>query len=216
VLRGLGRLATENSSISLNRRLLEDALTTDLLRAFSYVDWRLVLEKHVHDVPARVTEAQGLLCRMLQDKEAHATERVFRLLGILSPEHDVHTIYRGLAMLNVDVRASSLELLESFLPARFRSAVLALVDDVSDDDRIVAAGILTERAPADYEAVLRALLEVESSSIRSVAVYHVGEFGISRFAPAVQAMEAESDSALDVVVRQSVEWLKAPVPEGVT
>ena len=216
MLRGLGRLATENPSISLNRRLLEDARTTDLLRAFSYVDWRLVLEKHVHDVPARATEAQGLLCRMLQDKEAHATERVFRLLGILSPEQDVHTIYRGLAMQNVDVRASSLELLESFLPARFRSAVLALVDDVSDDDRIVAAGILTERAPADYEAVLRALLEVESSSIRSLAVYHVGELGISRFAPAVQAMEAEPDSALDVLVRQSVEWLKPPIPEGAT
>ena len=216
VLRALGRLATENPSISLNRAQLEQALGRDLNRAFSYIDWRLVLEKHINDAPGRETEAQGLLCRMLLDKEAHATERIFRLLGILSPEQDVHTIYRGLAMQSADIRASSRELLESFLPARFRSAVLALVDDVSDEERIVTSGVLAERAPADYEAVLRTLLDVESSSIRSLAVYHVGELGISRFAPAILAMKAEPDSALDVLVRQSVEWLNPPVPEGAT
>lgn len=216
VLRALGRLTAGNPSITLDRRELEGALDAELRRAFMFIDWRLVLEAGAKEIPARQTAAFGLLCRMLADKETHAIERVFRLLGILSPDQDVHTIYRGLSMMDADVRASSRELLESFVRPRFRTPVLGLVDEVPDDQRLEFAGARYRPSGLGYEPLLREMLAGGGEAVRGLAVYHVGELGISEFAPAVSAIEADSDTALGTLVRQSLEWLNVPNPEAVT
>ncbi|MFT6398719.1 MAG: AAA family ATP:ADP antiporter [Bradymonadia bacterium] len=216
LLRALGRHTAANPGLTIDRGAVEDALSAELSRAFAFIDWRLILERGATEIPARKTAAFGLLCRMLADKEIHAIERVFRLLGILSPGQDVHTIFRGLNMRDGDVRASSRELLDSFVRPKFRAPVLGIVDEVPDGQRLELAGAHYRPSGLAYEPLLRRMLAGGSESIRSLAVYHVGELGISEFAQAVEAIEAGEDTALGTLVRQSLEWLNVQNPEVAT
>jgi AAA family ATP:ADP antiporter len=56
-------------------------------------------------------------------------ERIFRLMKLLLPEHDLHSAYVGLQSENAAVHANAVEFLENALPAQFRSLVLPLIDN---------------------------------------------------------------------------------------
>ena len=64
-------------------------------------------------------------------------ERIFRLMKLLLPEHDLHSAYFGLQSGNALVHSNALEFLEHALPARLRDLLLPLIDsEVSLDERI--------------------------------------------------------------------------------
>jgi hypothetical protein len=64
-------------------------------------------------------------------------ERIFRLMKLLLPEHDLHSAYFGLQSGNALVHSNALEFLEQALPARLRTLLLPLIDsEVSLDERI--------------------------------------------------------------------------------
>jgi HEAT repeat protein len=87
--------------------------------------------------------AAGDLARAasLQDEMVHEVERVFRLMKLLFPEEDMHSVYVGLRSGTPTVRANALEFLEQALPPQIRDVLLPLVDtDVSIDERVRLAG----------------------------------------------------------------------------
>ena len=144
---------------------------------------------------------------------AEALPVVLRLLGVLHPEQDLGTINRGLTSPRADVRASSRELLESFVAPRLRDAVLGLVDDVPDEQRLLHSGAFHQPTRLGYVALLEQLLETRSDSLQSLAVYHIGELGIAELRGRVEALEPTPESSLATVVRQTVALLRlAPEP----
>jgi hypothetical protein len=56
-------------------------------------------------------------------------ERIFRLMKLLLPEHDLHSAYVGLQSENAAVHANAVEFLENALPTQFRTLVLPLIDN---------------------------------------------------------------------------------------
>jgi hypothetical protein len=64
-------------------------------------------------------------------------ERIFRLMKLLSPEHDLHSAFVGLQSGNAVVHANAIEFLEHALPAQLRNLLLPLIDsEVRLVDRI--------------------------------------------------------------------------------
>jgi hypothetical protein len=64
-------------------------------------------------------------------------ERIFRLMKLLSPEHDLHSAYVGLQSGNAVVHANAIEFLEHALPPQLRMLLLPLIDsEVKLVDRI--------------------------------------------------------------------------------
>jgi len=207
ILRALNRLVSENPNLKLDRKRLDAALEQNLSRAFCLLDWRLTLERGADKHAGRQTTAHGLLVTMLRDKELNSRERMLRLLGALHPEQNVRTIARGLRSPRAEVAASSRELLESFVPSRFRTAVLGLVDDLPDPQRLQSAGTLHQPVGLDYVELLRVLLDTDSDSLRSLAVYHIGELGLSELRATVEELDARPESSLATVVRQTIAQL---------
>jgi len=187
ILRALNRLAT-HPEVELDSSLLNRAIAGTLEAGLRLLDWRLVLLRGAEAEPSRRTPGHDLLVGLLQDKEVHAVERVFRLLSLRSRGEDMKGIHRGLASTNAKVRAGGRELLENLLEAPLREGVLALVDDAPPEMRLLRAAPFYVSKPVDYEFLLGRILEESSESLRCVAAYHVGELGLARFRPRLESM----------------------------
>src|SRR6185436_20122793 len=137
------------------------------------------------------TPGQDLLLSLVRDKEVHAVERLFRLLGLQFRQENLEQIYRGLKSENPKVRASSREVLESFLPTRLRDAVLALVDDAPGVQRLARAVPFYRPEPLDYEGLLERMLDYPGETLRCIAAHHVGEIGLRSLRPRLEAFQVQ-------------------------
>jgi HEAT repeat protein len=179
IIRTLERLVRRHPSFPLDRAPLERAVTETVERAYLYLDCRLILTRAAAKAPERKTPGHELLCTLLRDKSSNARGKLFRLLGLLHPTEDFGQIYRGLGG-GRELRATSMELIESILGEPVRSAVLGLADDGDDALRLSRAGRYHRPLSADYEAVLDLLAAGKSDSVRDVAHFHAAELGLSK------------------------------------
>jgi HEAT repeat protein len=197
ILRGLGRIAANHPEVTFDEALLRQAAERTLEVAFRLVHWRGVLVRGVAEDPRRATPGQELLATLLKDKEVHARERLFRLLGLLFRAEDFEKIYRGLRSSDAKVRAGSRELLENLLEPPMREAVLSLVDE--SPVAIRAGEAYYRAADLDYEGLLALLLEQPGETLRILAVYHVGELGLTSLRPRLEAFRTERTTGLFVL-----------------
>jgi len=96
----------------------------------------------------------------LKDEIVNEVERVFRLMALLFPDEDMHSVYVGLRSGTATVRANAIEFLDQALPPQIRDVLLPLVDpDVSIDERVRIAermiGAPLAEEPADVAALQR-------------------------------------------------------------
>ena len=190
ILRALNRVAA-HPEVAFDPEILEGATSSTLEAALRLLDWRLVLLAGAESEPRRKTPGHGLLVALLQDKEANTKERLFRLLALRFRAEDLKGIHRGLASSNPKVRAGGRELLESLLVPPVREAVLALVDDAPDEERLRRAAPFYTSPPLHYESLLGLLLDQKSESLRCVAAYHVGELGLTSLRPRLESLRPE-------------------------
>ncbi|HVR71282.1 MAG TPA: HEAT repeat domain-containing protein [Vicinamibacteria bacterium] len=201
ILRGLGRIAAEHPEVPLDQGVLRAATARTLEAAFRLGHWRAVLRAGRREDERRATRGHELLVAMLKDKEVHTRERVFRLLGLLHRAEDFESIYRGLHNRNAKVRASSREFLENVLASPQREAVLALIEEGDDIDRLAGAGPYYTSRPLQYVDVLAAILDTAGESLRCIAAHHVGELGLQEMRPRLEAL---TRGASGLFVRQVV------------
>jgi AAA family ATP:ADP antiporter len=91
-------------------------------------------------VAVSASSAPPQMLRPLADNLDTVLERIFRLLGLIYPPHDLHQAYRGLLSQNPTIRANSLEFLDNLLEADDREWLLPIVDEeLPLRDRLAAA-----------------------------------------------------------------------------
>ncbi len=148
------------------------------------------------DLPADQPVVAGL--RRSMEKEI---ERIFRLLGLLARQGDLHSAYVGLRSTDTAVRANALEFLENVLRPQLRSLVLPLVDGlVSDAERIALANRLVGAPVESLEQAVATLLGSEDSWLKSCAAYAVGDLQL-------EGLHADLDrwgNHADPLVRETV------------
>jgi AAA family ATP:ADP antiporter len=128
-------------------------------------------------------------------------ERIFRLLGLLASQDDLHSAYVGLQSTDTVVRSNALEFLEHVLRPQLRSLVVPLVDrQVTEKERIDLANRLVGAPVESVEQALGALLGSEDSWLKACAAYAVGNLQID-------ALHSELDrwaNHADPLVRETV------------
>jgi hypothetical protein len=209
-LRALNRVAV-HPEVVLDTEILESATTSTLEAALRLLDWRLVLLQGARADPSRKTAGHEILAALLQDKETSTRERLFRLLSLRFRTEDMKGIHRGLLSTNPKVRAGGRELLENLIAPSLREAVLALVDDAPDADRLRRAAPFYTPVPLHYESLLATILDRSSESLRCVAAYHIGELGLTNLRPRLESLRPdETGFFLARVVERALALLAAP------
>jgi hypothetical protein len=210
ILRGMNRLAAF-ADAEFDPALLRRAVTAAAEGVFRLVHWRSVLERAARGREERATPGHGLLVQLLQDKEAQAVERLFRLLALQHRGEDFKGIYRGLRAAEARARASSRELLENLLLPPLRGPVLAIVDEAPDASRLARAGDLYVPEPLGYEDVLRLILDRGGESLRCVVAHHIGEVGLVALRPRLERLRG---SGASFFLARVVERALAAFPPG--
>ena len=165
--------------MALDQAALRVATERTINGAIELLYWRVNLVRGAAAEPTRLTPGHSLIVMLLRDKERHAVERIFRLLGLAFRHEDLRSIHRGLANANPKVRAGSRELLENLLVPPLRESVLGLVDDVADERRLAGLRPDLARASIAYEALLTLLGDGHRQTFRSLAEYHARELGVT-------------------------------------
>ncbi len=205
ILRGLGRLRSENPGMPLDAKLLREAVDQNMSAAFRVMRWRRALELGAEALSSRQTVSHDMLVALLKDKQSHTLERLFRLFNLLANDEDFLRIYRGLHSLKREARAGSRELVENLVQPPLRRSLLTLIDDLFE-----TASVQTEDDEvAQYEAVLEELLVSGTESLSSLAAYHIGELRLAALRRVLDGLPALSDHHANVV-QQALMALEDP------
>lgn len=195
IIRALETLVAKHPTLDPDRRTLGRVITETVARAYRHLDARLSLERGAQLTAARATPGHELLLNVLRAKQRNATGRLLRLLGLAHPAADMAGIRRGLRSGAPKLVASSVEVLGSLLEQPLRGAVLGLVEDMPDSERLAAAAPYYRPARRDYEALLEHLLG-ESPALQDFTAFHIAELGLSRLSPQIAALaEIDPDRA---------------------
>jgi AAA family ATP:ADP antiporter len=179
ILRALGRVAADHPEVAIDEAVLQQATQRAIDDAVELLYWHINLGRGAAAQPQRLTPGHSLIVLLLRDKERHAVERIFRLLGLIFRDEDLRSIHRGLANTNPKVRAGSRELLENLVRPPLREWVIGLVDDVGDEARLAGVRPDLSRAPLEYEALVTLLGDGRRQTLRSLARYHARELGLT-------------------------------------
>jgi len=239
ILRGLGRMRANDPTIPIERDTLLQVAQRTLERAVMALHWRRGVEQMGAYEQDALTPAADLLVALLDEQERNAIQRVLRLLHVIEPTAQFRIIYDGLRSPDSKTQASSRELLSHVVPQPLREGILAMVDDVSDDERLATAvsfydppgrtdlaealgeatsaaepGHSREALGTAYAATLRGMLADPSDALRSLVSYHAAELGLEDLRGEVTAASLSEDDVLaEVAVRALELFGKAPTPE---
>ena len=173
ILRSIGRLVTEEPAVRPDAAAIAAAIHQVSTIGLRYARWRTALEhRHASTAPS---PAEGLLKQMLADKQARATEIIFRLLALNNPSEDFERIYRGLHGSRLD-RASGRELLDGVVHASTRDIVLALLEELTDPAQLARLG--ADAGATGYDETVAAIIEASGGALRIIAMRHAEDAGI--------------------------------------
>ena len=207
VLRALGSCRAADPSLTLDDGVLARCLDQTLTDTFRLLDQRLALERGAIGDATRATPVHGLLVDLLRHRQARATERLFRLVGLLFPREDARSLYRGIRDPSPKVRDSSRELLEHLLEPALQGAVLALVDDIVDEERLTRADPFYDRPGIGYVGTLSELLERGEYGDVALVATHIGEVGAGELAPSLEGWRTSASPTVGEAVERALAQL---------
>jgi len=213
MMRALGRIRARSPSVRLDARTLAAVIERTVAGTFQLIAWRVALSRGIDADAARGTAGSELLDAILRDRQGKAIERIFRLLGLAHPGEDFKRMYLGLQIKDPAMRSSSRELLEHTLDQPLRGAVLALIDDLPDAERLTEAMPSRDLELLPYEALLGALLDSGGETLQCFAAYHVGELGLTQLRPQLEQILASGSDFTASVVRRAIDLLDDPERE---
>jgi hypothetical protein len=187
-------VATRNPAVPLDDDLLTRAAGQTVESICRLAHWGEVLDQGGVAEPGRRTPGHQMLVALLRDKAANAEERLFRLLDLLHRGESFRRIYRGFRSSDRRIQASSRELLENVLRPPLKAPVLALVDDDTGPTGRQATAAFYEPAPLDYESLLTRLVEQPGETLRSLAVFHVGELRLRGLRGRIEELRSRETS----------------------
>jgi hypothetical protein len=197
--------------------VLHRRLEQILAETFRLLDRRVTLENHVPRTaqpPAQDMPVRALLMDLLRHRQALSTERLFRLVGLLYPSEDARSLYRGVHDPSPKVRDSSRELLEHLLVPPLQGAVLALVDDIADTDRMARAHPYYVPPKLGYLEALSDLLDHGDAGTVGLVAYHIAEIGAVGLAPRLERLRASPDPAVATAVRHALREIGQVTTDG--
>ena len=213
ILRAIGRCRAADPEVPLDSSVLSRCLEQTLVETFRLLDRRLTLERGAggaYDTATRPMPVRSLLIDLLRHRHALATERLFRLVGLLYPSEDARSLYRGVHDSSTKVRDSSRELLEHLLEPPLRDAVLALVDDIPNSKRLARAHPYYVRPRLNYLETLDDLLDHGDAGTVGLVAYHIAEIGAAGMAQRLERLRASPSPTVVTAVEHALGQIAPP------
>ena len=171
IIGALNKLRRRHPEMELDMQMVEVLLNAEIFG--HYRSYQII---EAVDFPE---ESKEVVAPALKESLAQELERIFRLLNLLSPHLDFHSVYIGLQSQNKTVHDNALEFLESSLKAHLRAVLVPLLDGkVSSKERAVLAARIVHTTVENREQGVAAMISSEDPWFKSCGAYAIGSFGI--------------------------------------
>jgi len=146
----------------------------------------------------------------VRDSLVQESERIFRLMKILYPAHDLHSAFVGVQSAEAAIRDNALEFLEQVLPPAMRALVVPLFDRaVSIEARASAAERVVGVSVGSRDEAVEVLSLSRDPWLQSCAAYAIGELRLAHLAHLVDAWADDADPLLRTTADAARDKLKA-------
>jgi ATP:ADP antiporter, AAA family len=150
----------------------------------------------------------------LRKASGHEEERIFRLLKLVYPDHDLHSAYVGLQSSDPVVYDNALEFLETILAPGLRAVLIPLFDrQVTLLDRKTASPLSSGSSVQRME-ILRTMMMSDNTWLQSCAAYVIGELRIVQFGSALDQWVGDPDPLLQSTAIDARDKLRRAVTSG--
>jgi ATP:ADP antiporter, AAA family len=185
ILRALGRMRADKPRLPIDEPTIRDYARRAVVDAAHYATLadRLALEDST-------SSGTQLLAELLADKRRHAIEHVFRALHILRPRAGWRSVHDAITSSDAERRDSAREIVEHLVPSLVRGPLLAVLDDMSPEQRRARLGELAAGPFPTYESLIAALLDERSESLRCVVAHLVAEHHLHALRPDLARLSA--------------------------
>lgn len=203
----LNKLGQMHPGRRVDRKIIESVLGAEIMGHYRSYQVMGTLAHTLRDAdPVRQGIEESL------DKEL---ERIFRLLKMLYPEHDLHSAYVGLQSPDANVHDNALEFLDSVLPPHIRAVLIPLLDrDVPLSRRIEMADKLLGSALGGRDQAVEVLTTSQDPWLRSCAAYAIGELKLVKFADLVDRWTGDPDPLLRAAASEARLKLREAATHG--
>jgi ATP:ADP antiporter, AAA family len=183
IISALNKIHQVHPETELDTQLMESVLAAEIMGHYRSYQ---ILESL--GVPGNGDERVALA---LGESIQQELERIFRLLGLLYPHLDLHSVYFGLQSKNATVYDNALEFLENVLKSQLRGMLVPLLDGkVSPKERARIAESFVRSKVENREQAVAELIASDDSWLKSCGAYAIGTFGM-------RSLEAELNQCLD-------------------
>jgi AAA family ATP:ADP antiporter len=201
IITALNKLGQIYPERRIDRRLIETVLGAEIMGHYrSY--------QVLSTLGTSLTAADPVVQRIKERMQQEA-ERVFRLLNILYPGHDMHSAYVGLLADDPVVQDNAIEFLEAVLSPQLRELIVPLFDrGVSAAQRAHLANRLLGASLGERDEAVSVLMLSQDSWLQSCAAYAIGEFRLTQFEPELEKWRTHQDPLLRATAEDALRKLR--------
>lgn len=196
VISALNKLRHSNPEVQIDEQMIETVLAAEMMGHYRSYQILGTLGGNL--------EADDPVVRALKETLEQEVERIFRLLGLLFPRHDLYSAYFGLQSTDSVVHANALEFLDNILKPQLRNVLVPLLDsDVSVEARVRKANQIVGTGVQSQEEAVLALILSEDPWLKSCGAYAIGSLGLQELAHQLESCLHHSDPLLRETARQA-------------
>ena len=197
IVTALNKIHQVHPEIEMDTQMLETVLAAEIMG--HYRSYQILEALHVPE------SSDEPVMRALGESIQQELERIFRLLGLLYPHLDLHSVYFGLQSSDVTVYDNALEFLENVLKSQLRGMLVPLLDGkVSAKERAAIAERLVRTKVENREQAVAELVASDDPWLKSCGAYAIGTLGLN-------SLQLELDKCLehaDPLLRQTARAAK--------
>jgi len=182
ILRGVGRMISQNPDLRLDRRLVDHLVDNEARR----IGGLAVRREFLSQEGIRNSVSGLALLNVMDGLIDNGIENLFRLLGVRFPSEDFRRIYRGIVSEFEKARSSSWELLEHLVNDTLRELLLALTSTPRREPLMMPS--IYRPPTVSLEVTLSELLHDPNETIQLLVAQIIAERGIEGLGPAIEAL----------------------------
>jgi AAA family ATP:ADP antiporter len=202
----LNKLQRLHPEIETDAKMLETVLAAEILGHYRSYQ---ILDK------LGTANGEDSIARALTESMQQELERIFRILGLLYPQLDIHSAHVGVQSKSAAVHDNALEFLDNVLTPRLREMLLPLLDSkVTVRERADRAQRLVHTNIENQEQAVAALVASEDPWLRSCGAYAVGAFGLRSLESQLNRCLNDSDPLLRETARTAKMRLDALITKA--
>jgi AAA family ATP:ADP antiporter len=189
VLTALNKLVQLHPGRRLDRQIVETALAAEITGHYRSYQMLATLG-------GSLASAEPVLLALRESLD-NESERIFRLLKILYPEHDLHSAFVGIQSDDPSVHDNALEFLDNILAPHVRALVVPLFDRaVTPETRARVAERLVGVAVGTRDEAIAVMTQSRDPWLQSCAAYAIGELRLAGFADVIDRWTTDADPLL--------------------